>query len=168
MPGQGERISGVLVRRRGAEQRRGVRGVGAQRPALSGRAHRGAQLAAGLWLTLAILFVTLSLAALSGDPRWSRLLSLPAGLRNLLDRVLGPTVFLVGGAACLAGLYRARGFFTRPAVAWGGLNGALLLFGLSLADPDFVAIVAKPDNVPIVGLVFLLGFFTWLAGAKRW
>ena len=32
-----------------------------------------------------------------------------------------------------------------------------------MTDPNFAAIVTKPDNVPIVGLVFLLGFFTWLA-----
>jgi hypothetical protein len=38
--------------------------------------------------------------------------------------------------------------------------------GLSMADQNFAAIVTKPDNVPIVGLVFLLGFFTWLATAK--
>jgi hypothetical protein len=38
--------------------------------------------------------------------------------------------------------------------------------GFSMADPDFAAIVTKPDNVPIVGLIFLLGFFTWLATSK--
>ena len=32
-----------------------------------------------------------------------------------------------------------------------------------MPDPNFFAIVAKPDNVPIVALVFLLAFFTWLA-----
>ena len=46
------------------------------------------------------------------------------------------------------------------------LNLSLLLMGLSMTDPNFAAIVTKPDNVPIVGLVFLLGFFTWLATAK--
>ena len=35
--------------------------------------------------------------------------------------------------------------------------------GFSMTDPEFAAIVTKPDNVPIVGMVFLLGFFTWLA-----
>jgi hypothetical protein len=35
--------------------------------------------------------------------------------------------------------------------------------GMSLTDQNFAAIVTKPDNVPIVGLVFLLGFFTWLS-----
>ena len=43
------------------------------------------------------------------------------------------------------------------------LNLALLLMGMSMTDPNFAAIVTKPDNVPIVGLIFLLGFFTWLA-----
>jgi hypothetical protein len=35
-----------------------------------------------------------------------------------------------------------------------------------MAEPNFAAIVTKPDNVPIVGLVFLLGFFTWVATAQ--
>jgi hypothetical protein len=35
-----------------------------------------------------------------------------------------------------------------------------------MTDPSFAAIVAKPDNVPIVGLVYLLSFFTWLATYK--
>ena len=47
------------------------------------------------------------------------------------------------------------------------LNLALVVMGLSMVDHRiFTAIVTKPDNVPIVGLVFLLGFFTWLATAK--
>jgi hypothetical protein len=42
----------------------------------------------------------------------------------------------------------------------------LLFLALSMPDPNFFAIVAKPDNVPIVALVFLLAFFTWLATYK--
>jgi hypothetical protein len=38
--------------------------------------------------------------------------------------------------------------------------------GMSMTDPNFFNIVGKPDNVPIVAMVFLLGFFTWL-GAYR-
>ena len=47
--------------------------------------------------------------------------------------------------------------------AWSVLNFTLLLLGLSMADENFAAIVMKPDNVPIVGLVYLLAFFTWVA-----
>jgi hypothetical protein len=42
-------------------------------------------------------------------------------------------------------------------------NLMLLFLGLSMTDRDFYEIVAKPDNVPIVMLVLLLSFFTWLA-----
>jgi hypothetical protein len=55
-----------------------------------------------------------------------------------------------------------RRFFVKPAVAWSLLNLSLLFLGMSLTDPDFARIVGKPDNVPIVGMLFLLGFFTWL------
>lgn len=51
----------------------------------------------------------------------------------------------------------------------GGLTllaGVLLFFALSLASVDFRAIVTKPDNVPIVMLVFLAGFFVWYAMHK--
>ena len=39
----------------------------------------------------------------------------------------------------------------------------LLFFGFGLTDENFRKIVTKPDNVPIVGLLFLVVFFLWLA-----
>jgi len=51
-------------------------------------------------------------------------------------------------------------------VAWTVLDAALLFVGASMTDPAFAGIVAKPDNVPIAAMVFLLGFFTWLATAQ--
>jgi hypothetical protein len=41
-----------------------------------------------------------------------------------------------------------------------------LFFLVSLLDPNFRSIVAKPDNVPIVMMVFLVGFFVWFAMYK--
>ncbi len=41
-------------------------------------------------------------------------------------------------------------------------------FGLSMLDPNFNLIAAKPDNVPIAAMIFLLGFFTWLALRKAY
>ena len=38
----------------------------------------------------------------------------------------------------------------------------LVYFG-SAADPNFLKIIGKPDNVPITLMVFLVGFFWWLA-----
>ncbi len=46
--------------------------------------------------------------------------------------------------------------------------GGALAFGLSVLDSNFFLIAAKPDNVPIVAMIFLLGFFTWLALRKAY
>lgn len=41
-------------------------------------------------------------------------------------------------------------------------------FVVGLSDPDFRAIVLKPDNVPISGLIFLVFFFTWLSMSQAY
>lgn len=41
-------------------------------------------------------------------------------------------------------------------------------FALSMFDHDFYLIAAKPDNVPIVAMIFLLGYFTWLSLRKAY
>src|SRR5688572_24116542 len=38
-----------------------------------------------------------------------------------------------------------------------------IFFAVSLLDEDFRAVVKKPDNVPIVGMLFLIPFFTWFS-----
>jgi hypothetical protein len=60
---------------------------------------------------------------------------------------------------------RSKRLWTKP----GGLvllAVGTLFFLLSLLDPNFRSIVAKPDNVPIVMMVFLAGFFLWFAMYK--
>jgi hypothetical protein len=54
-----------------------------------------------------------------------------------------------------------REVFISKAVGYGVLLFLTLFFGLGGLDPNFQLIVTKPDNVPIVGLIFLLVFFTW-------
>jgi hypothetical protein len=87
-------------------------------------------------------------------------------LKTLFDDALGPTTLLIGWVVLLAALYLGRSWFVRPAVA-GALFAALLAFlGLSLCDPHFAAVALMPDNVPIVAMLGLLAFFTWLATAQ--
>lgn len=38
-----------------------------------------------------------------------------------------------------------------------------VFFAFGITDPNFRLIVTKPDNVPIVGLIFLTVFFLWLS-----
>jgi len=59
--------------------------------------------------------------------------------------------------------------FRYPKVFWSGKSmiivgvSSMLFFGLSLLNANFKLIVTKPDNIPIVGLIFIIFFFTWLA-----
>src|SRR5437879_6465450 len=100
-----------------------------------------------------------------------------------------------GGAAfvVLGVIYFVAGIFIRPllylAVAyvlilfglsnlgprlWDKKTGKwLLIFGMfgffvSFFDPNFYLIAAKPDNVPIGAMIFLLGIFTWIALRKAY
>src|SRR6266852_5390771 len=110
---------------------------------------------------------------------------------SLLDGRLkskGGTAFIVLGV-----LYAGFGIFIRPllylAVAyflilfglanlgprlWDKKTGKWLLiagmggFFVSFLDPNFYLIAAKPDNVPIGAMIFLLGIFTWIALRKAY
>jgi len=52
---------------------------------------------------------------------------------------------------------------------WTNTGGILIMLSLftffcfGLTDPNFTKIVTKADNVPIVGLMFLVVFFLWFA-----
>ncbi len=80
--------------------------------------------------------------------------------------VSGPTTFFVGATLAFAAMIRWRRFVANGLVGWSMVNLFLLIFGLSMSDFDFRDIVTKPDNVPIVGLLILVGCFYWL-GLRR-
>ena len=42
----------------------------------------------------------------------------------------------------------------------------LVFFGVGLTDDHFRSVVGAPDNVPIVGMIFIFGYFTWYAMRK--
>ncbi len=91
---------------------------------------------------------------------------LPLFIRDAIDFVSGPTTFFVGATLGFIAMIAYRRTLANGLVAWGIVNAFLLLFGLSMTDFDFRDIVTKPDNVPIVGLIVLVGFFTWV-GLRR-
>lgn len=92
--------------------------------------------------------------------------ALSEAAKTQIDGFIGPVSFTVGTFVFLAIMYLGRRLFVIPAVAWAGLNAALLFVGASMTDPEFAAVVTKPDNVPIVAMVFLLGIFTWWGTAQ--
>ena len=88
---------------------------------------------------------------------------LPAALRGAVNALCDPKYFLpLFFLLFTAGLLTYRKW-TRPRTA-GALGAATLaLFALALSDPNFRLIVMKPDNIPIVGMLFLVLFFTWFS-----
>ena len=112
---------------------------------------------AGFMMVLASLALQGSASLVPALPQWSR---------ALVNKLSGPVLYTLGTTALFTALFVFRRFFVKPMVAWGIFNAALVLMGLSMADENFASIVMKPDNVPIVGLVFLLAFFTWVATAQ--
>jgi hypothetical protein len=115
------------------------------------------------WLLVSLLFLLMAPLAYSGDRDIVQWITMPTFVRTLTTRYMSPTVYIVGTFFVLLFLYWFRRFFAQPAVAWGMLNLSLLLMGMSIPDQNFASIVTKPDNVPIVAMIYLLGFFTWLA-----
>ncbi len=66
---------------------------------------------------------------------------------------------VIGFALCLI-FYRK---LTQPVWAVPLALVGVLIFVASCFDPNFVKIVAKADNVPIVMMLFVTAFFLWLA-----
>ena len=88
---------------------------------------------------------------------------MPQFMRDAVDLVAGPTTFFVGATLAFIAVIRWRRFFANGLVGWAIVNLFLLYFGMSMTDYDFRDIVTKPDNVPIVGLLILVGYFFWFA-----
>ena len=117
-----------------------------------------------VWAAVGGVMLILASLALSGSA--TLVPSLPLAARKLVNALSGPVLYTLGTTALLTVLFVFRKFFVKPMVAWTVLNALLILMGLSMADENFASIVMKPDNVPIVGLVFMLAFFTWVATSQ--
>ncbi len=88
---------------------------------------------------------------------------------TLCGLAFGPLLIL--GISYLASLFLLAWLGPRLWEKKVGLIALLIsggAFALSMFDKEFVLIAAKPDNVPIAGMIFLLGFFTWLALRKAY
>jgi hypothetical protein len=118
------------------------------------------------WLAYSLLILMIAPIAYSGDPTLMSWISIPHILRHYINLAMNPTTYTLGAIAILGLLYVSRRYWANPLAAFFAFNAALLFLGFSMTDVNFAKIVTKPDNVPIVGLIFLLGFFTWLATYK--
>ncbi len=84
-------------------------------------------------------------------------------IKNAINYICQPHWFLILSVAAFAFFLAQYRWLTRPAVA--GSLGAFgtLFFLVSCVDPNFRSIVTKADNVPIVMMMFSVGFLIWLS-----
>jgi uncharacterized membrane protein len=88
-------------------------------------------------------------------------------VKDVVNFLTNPPIFIT---------LMAVGFFTvigrrtlwRPRVGWVvGLLAAVFV-SVSMLDPNFALIVKKPDNIPIVAMLFLVGFFLFLSMSQAY
>src|SRR5213082_1915884 len=82
-------------------------------------------------------------------------------IKAFIDTLTDPRLFFVLAATALVVVVWKREAVASTAVGYGLLAVLGVFFIFGTFDFNFRQIVTKPDNVPIVGLIFLLVFFVW-------
>lgn len=122
---------------------------------------------AGFWALFTAMLGMVAIAHLTSySTPESFLIRMPEAVKTAVNSLSGPVTFFGLSVGLFAAMIAFRNFLVRPTVGWLLLNFAILFLALSMTDFDFRQIVGKPDNVPIVGMLFIVGYFTWLAFAR--
>ena len=111
-----------------------------------------------LWALVAGLYLIQAIGFLSRSG-WT----LTPVLTRAVDGLMGPVTYTTLSIVAFCVFLFWRRTLTNPHVAWGIFNISLIFAGWAVTNPNFRAIVTKPDNVPIPLLIYSVGFFTWLA-----
>jgi hypothetical protein len=83
-------------------------------------------------------------------------------LKDLINWLCQPSILFTLATVLFFVSLKIRLLWTRTALYFGA-TVFTVYFAWSMTDPDFFSIVAKPDNVPITAMLFLIPFFWWLA-----
>jgi len=119
---------------------------------------------AGFWAAYSGLLLMVAAAHLTGwrNPE-SFALKLPLWFKNIVDQLLqSPVTYFGLSVGVFFLMIYFRRWLVKPTSAWLLLNVSLVFMALSMTDYDFRQIVGKPDNVPIVSMLFIVAFLTWL------
>ena len=82
-------------------------------------------------------------------------------IKEFINLFADPRLFFVLTVIALVSIVWKRELFAKNAVGLGLMGLLSIFFGFGIFDENFRLIIAKPDNVPIVALIFLIVFFTW-------
>jgi hypothetical protein len=82
-------------------------------------------------------------------------------IKGIFNAIADPKLFFFIAVGLLAVMLWKRERIAATSVGYGALGFLAVFFIFGTFDPNFRLVVTKPDNVPIVGLIFLLVFFVW-------
>ena len=88
-------------------------------------------------------------------------------LKGVVNSLTNPPIFITLVAVTFF-LVIGRRAFWRPRVGLAVGVVAAAFMAVSTFDPNFRLIVAKPDNIPIVAMLFLIGFFFFLSMSQAY
>ncbi len=83
-------------------------------------------------------------------------------LKGAINFLTAPEIFITLASVLFFLSMRYKAFWAPKVALALGILGAIFL-AVSMLDHNFALIVKKPDNVPIVAMLFLVGFFVWLS-----
>ena len=86
--------------------------------------------------------------------------------KHFIDSISSPVTIFTAATILFVLFVSFPRVATSKPVSLGILAGALLFFGIGMTDKHFRGIVTTPDNVPIVGLIVVFGYFTWYSMKK--
>ena len=84
-------------------------------------------------------------------------------IKDIINALADPKILITLSAILLFVSVRYRHIFYTNKVAMILFPGIFLFIAISMLDEDFYLIITKPDNVPIVSMLFLIPFFTWFS-----
>jgi hypothetical protein len=85
------------------------------------------------------------------------------GIKNIINYLTAPEILISLSTILLflSAKYRHIVYTNKAALIL--FPGMALFIAVSMLDENFLLIVTKPDNVPIVGMLFLIPFFLWFS-----
>jgi hypothetical protein len=89
-------------------------------------------------------------------------MGLVEAVKSFINLLTDPPIFITLASVLFFLSLRYKAFWKPRVALLVGVLGAAFL-AVSMLDPDFALIVKKPDNIPIVAMLFLVGFFLWLS-----
>src|SRR5581483_5448626 len=82
-------------------------------------------------------------------------------IKGFINGLADPRLYFLLMVLTLVLIVWKREKLASNTVGYGLLGAFAAFFLIGGIDPNFRLIITKPDNVPIVGLIFLLVFFVW-------